>query len=134
MHHVSRDRSDCAEIQGETIAQKLIRDRDPFRSQSLEIFPSIPKVRDQEKEKERATDHAVFREQMQIIIMRVDRIVLHPFGAKHSAEIEIGAASSAEEWRRFPFFGRSVPEIEPDRRGAKRIVGAVSEVIALLNK
>ena len=90
-------------------------------------------MRPQEKEKEQTANRSIFPEQMKIIIVRIDRVLLHPFGAKQSAVIEIGAASSSDHRRRFPFFKRSMPEIEPNWRGTESILGAVGEDVAFLD-
>src|SRR5205807_10277538 len=90
-------------------------------------------MRPQEKEKEQTANRSIFPEQMKIIIVRIDRVLLHSLGAKQSAVIEIGAAPSSDERRCFPFFNRSMPEVEPNLRGIQRILGAVGKEVAFLD-
>src|SRR5205085_1614562 len=133
MRDVRRHRTKSTDIQRQTRAQKIVRYDNAFRSQALKIFPAVLPMGNQEEEQKQPCHRAVFSQQIEIIVMSINRIFLHPLRAKFSAIIQVGAASGTEKRRRFPFFDRGLPEIEPDRRGIQRLLRAVGKVIALLN-
>ena len=62
MHDVSRDCTQRSEVKCKTVAQKLVRDRDPLWSQPSKIPPSIVQMNAQKKKKEQAAADAVFGE------------------------------------------------------------------------
>src|SRR5256885_2105753 len=109
MRDVRRHRTKSTDIQRQTRAQKIVRYDNAFRSQALKIFPAVLPMGNQEEEQKRAAHDAIFSQQIEIIVMSINRIFLHPLRAKFSSVIEIGAATGAEKRRRFPFFDRGSP-------------------------
>src|SRR4051812_11125203 len=71
---------------------------------------------------------------MNVIVVRVDRVGLHSFGAKHSSVVKVGAASRSDDRRSLPFFDGRVPKIETHGRSVQRVVRAVREIIVFLNE
>src|SRR4051794_21138370 len=77
---------------------------------------------------------SVLGQQLQIVVMHVNRIDLHPVGSKLPAIIEIRAAACTEHRLQMPLLGGGLPKIEPDIADIEDVVGAFTQHVVALNK
>lgn len=96
MHQVGRDRAERADRKREVVAQETRGDRGPARPQFLKSPAAPRQMRAEEKEEARAADRAVFREELEVIVMHLDRVELDPLGPKFPAVVKIGPAPGPE--------------------------------------
>ncbi len=107
--------SDCpqgSEIEREAIAPKEAARVDPSRAEDQEGAPSAAQMRIEEEKESGETDQAVFAEQVKVVVVHVERIVLHACTAELASIKAIGAAPGPNERLQFPLLKGGAPKIK----------------------
>ena len=87
----------------------------------------------EEKQERDDRDESVLAEQLQVIVVDIDRISLHSFGTKLTPVETVCATPGAKQWLEFPLLDCCTPQIKPAVI-AHEVAYSLSQVRALMNK
>ncbi len=88
-------------------------------------------MRAEEQKKSGASERAILREEVEVIVMHFDRIQLHAWGAKVPSVIKVGATPGADRRLQFPLRQRGLPEIQTDVLGIDDILRPTAQIFTL---
>src|SRR4051812_28106866 len=90
-----------------------MRNRDSLGSEAPGIDPAAPPMRGKEWNKKNSSQKSVVAQQLEIVVMHVNRIGLDRFPSKLPAVKLIRLAAGSENRIHFPLVERRLPQLEP---------------------
>src|SRR5688572_17478698 len=98
MHHVNGNRRQRADVQSQSITLHPKTRRRSFGDGIDKRPPSEPQVAEDEYQGRHEANHPIFREELQIIIMRIDRVGLNLRRTELSGMILVCCPAGSDDW------------------------------------